>query len=75
MVDGGVMGAGKREFDDRPESETAGEGRSECEERRTIDGSGAVFGMTGDVLTGDAESPTVLMSAGKISPLRGPAFS
>jgi hypothetical protein len=75
MVDGGVIGAGNREFDDRLDSETVGEGRSECEERRAMDGSGAVFGTTGDVLTGDAESPTVLMSAGKMRPLRGPALS
>jgi hypothetical protein len=69
------MGAGKREFDDLLESETVDEGRSECEERRAIPGRGAVFGTTGDVLLGDAESPTVLMSAGKMRPLRGPALS
>lgn len=78
--DGGVIGAPNREdrrlnAGDR-EGERLGDNleRSECDARRRIGGSSVGrFGLA--ELVGDADSPTVLMSAGNINPFREPVLS
>ena len=75
MVEGGVIGVRILDWDDRRLSEGESDGdMSECDVR-PIDGSGAVFGADGDVLIGEAVSPTVLISEGKMRPLRAPVLS